>query len=217
MKEKDVEKWSGNMNIKNGIYGFLVVAILALACQLTPVRAESRAAVYFPKGIFSEEPESDRREAARLAKYLVALQEPSFYELKSNSKATAFRFLYLRNFEPPVAIRVEAQTGGAGVVHFKATDGSVGYKPGKLVTEKRVKLDKSQMQTCLDKVGSAGFWSLVTRDAHPDGWDGAQWVLEGVQNGKYQLAERLSPDRGAVRRLGLYFLKLSEEKIRDLD
>lgn len=205
------------MKIKNSIFGCLVVGILVLAWRLTPVKAESRATVYFPKGILSEDVETDRRDATSLAKYLAALQEPSLYELKSNPKATAFRFLYLRNFEPPIAIRIEAQTGGAGVVHFKATDGSVGYKPGKLVTEKRVKLDKDQMQTCLDKVGGTNFWSLATKDANPDGWDGAQWVLEGVQNGKYQLVERLSPDRGTVRRLGLYFLKLSREKIRDLD
>jgi coenzyme F420-reducing hydrogenase delta subunit len=210
-------EWSENVKIKNSILGCLVVGILTLSYQLTPVKAESRAAVFFPKGIFSENGESDRLNAARLAKYLLALQEPSLYELKGNPKAVIFRFLCLRTFNQPFAIRIEAQTNGTGVVCFKATDGTGAYKPGNLVTEKTVKLNKKQMQTCMTKLERADFWSLATKEANLDGCDGAQWVLEGVKNGKYQLVERQSPDRGGVRRLGLYFLKLSREKIRDLD
>jgi hypothetical protein len=206
------------VKVANCIFGWLVVGILGFAsCQLTPVKAEKSAPVFFPKGIFSTIAEADRFNAARYAKYLQALQEPSLYAMKSNPKAAVFRFLCLRTFGQPFVIRVEVRADGGGIVRFKATDGTGGYRPGDLVTDKTVKLDKKQTQVCLAKIDRANFWQLKTKEANKDLRDESQWVLEGVRDGKYNLVERQSPSRGAVRRLGLYFLKLSGEKIRNLD
>jgi hypothetical protein len=34
-----------------------------------------------------------------------------------------------------------------------------------------------------------------------------QWVIEGIDHGKYRLLDRWSPENGPVRELGLYFLR----------
>jgi hypothetical protein len=202
----------------NKICGWVIVAVLGLAtCRLTPVQAEKSASVFFPKGIFSTIGEADQFNAARYARYLRALQEPSLYAMKSNSQAVVFRFLCLRTFGQPFVIRVIARANGGGIVRFKMTDGTGGYRPGDLVADKTVKLDKKQTQRCLARIERADFWQLKTKETNKDLRDEAQWVLEGVRNGKYNLVERQSPSRGGVRRLGLYFIKLSGEKIRDLD
>jgi hypothetical protein len=36
--------------------------------------------------------------------------------------------------------------------------------------------------------------------------DGAQWILEGVKNGKYQVTDRWSPEVGPIRNLGIMML-----------
>ena len=44
--------------------------------------------------------------------------------------------------------------------------------------------------------------------------DGAQWILEGVRNGKYHVVDRWSPEKGdPVRGIGILALKLGRFKI----
>jgi hypothetical protein len=217
-RDMDVGMKSRNGGVRSQTSVWIGLTVAIFACGLTTAAwAAKSAPVYFPKGIFSRVAEADRGRAVRYARYLQALREPSLYELKGNSKAVQFRFLCLRLFDRPFAIRVEALANGGGKVYFKVSDGTGGYRPGNLETIKTVKLTKTQMQSCLSKFIESGFWSLASQTANLDGYDRVPWVLEGVQNGKYNLVERQSPSRGSVRKLGLYLLKLSGEKVRDLD
>ncbi len=38
------------------------------------------------------------------------------------------------------------------------------------------------------------------------GVDGAQWIVEGIKDGRYKVVDRWSPEKGAVRALGLTML-----------
>ncbi|MGD9155418.1 MAG: hypothetical protein PVG90_07945 [Bacillota bacterium] len=203
--------------MKTGVWVGLLVGVAMFTCGLTVIRAKKAAPVYFPKGIFSRFAEADRSNARRYTRYLLALREPSLYGMKRNPKAVQFRFLCLRMFDQPFAIRVKALANGGGRLYFKASDGTGGYRPGNLVTQKTVKLNKTQMQSCLSKFTRYHFLRLLSQANNLDGYDRVPWVLEGVLNGKYNLVERLSPSHGSVRKLGLYMLKLSGEKVRDLD
>lgn len=55
------------------------------------------------------------------------------------------------------------------------------------------------------------FWSLGLDDKAGD--DGAQWIIEGVKDGKYHLVDRWSPKDGQVRELGLMLLDMANLKI----
>ncbi len=58
------------------------------------------------------------------------------------------------------------------------------------------------------------FWSTEQR-SNPNLLEDDEWVLEAVDNGKYHIVHRGSPENGTVKELGVQFLKLSELKIPD--
>jgi hypothetical protein len=47
------------------------------------------------------------------------------------------------------------------------------------------------------------FWSLPSHVNDQTGTDGSQWIVEGVNEGKYHIADRWSPDKGPVRELSV--------------
>lgn len=42
------------------------------------------------------------------------------------------------------------------------------------------------------------------------GNDGAEWILEGVNGGRYHVVDRWTPGAGAYREACLYLLKISD-------
>ncbi len=54
-----------------------------------------------------------------------------------------------------------------------------------------------------------GFWILPTSNQSTPGLDGAQWILEGVNVGKYHVVNRWSPKDGQSRQLMLDLVALS--------
>lgn len=181
-------------------------------------RAETNeTAAFFPSGVFSEKPDADRFNREWYIKHLTALKETGVYGQKKDQKATVFRFLCLRTYEAPFVIRVEQTADGAGMLFFKQSDGTGGYKPGVIVTNKKVKLDKKQMQSLVEKFEGKQFFTLDSRNVGGTSLDGARWLIEGVHNGKYNLVDRCSPGWGTVRQLGGFLIKSSGEKIKNLD
>ena len=83
-------------------------------------------------------------------------------------------------------------------------------------------LTKEQTNRALDRINEVGFWSLPSYEKPTEGvgpsgeksteigLDGAQWILEGIMDGRYQIADRWSPQRGPVRTLGLMMTKLAK-------
>ena len=170
---------------------FVVIACLAFAKE-----------DYFPKGTFSSNQAYDKSSAQRYSKYLAAFREPSLYKLSQLPSAHSYRFLWLRTFHHPVSVRVEIGRDGIGLVTTKVTDGAGGYSPGRMKLNRTRRLTKQQTDWLLERINALGFWSLAVHEA-PGGFDGAQWVIEGVKDGKYHVVDRWSPKSGAVRSLGL--------------
>jgi len=50
------------------------------------------------------------------------------------------------------------------------------------------------------------FWSLPSHTDEENGADGAEWIIEGVKEGKYHVVRRWSPEKGPIRELGLVFV-----------
>jgi len=160
----------------------------------------------FPKGVLGDTPDSDQFKARWYSNDLHALQEPSLLTLAKHPSAEAYRFLWLRTFHHPVAIRIDIRSDGTAVLIQKTASGASGFNAGALFESSARLLSREQTQALLARLNNAGFWDLPSQVHDQTGTDGSQWVIEGVKEGKYHLVDRWSPHIGPVYGLGIYFL-----------
>jgi hypothetical protein len=140
------------------------------------------------------------------AGHLVSMGEPPLYP-PCPEGTTVYRFLWLRTFDPAVAIRVTRSSEEARVI-AKKTNGLGGYEPGDLVENRERVLSEDEWRLLADKVAEVSFWDLESNAAM--GLDGSEWILEGVRNGKYHFVYEWSPKKGPIRELGTAFLEVSK-------
>lgn len=137
-----------------------------------------------------------------------------------NCKIESYRFLWLRTFHWPVAIRLW-QANGQRYLVVKRLSGKGGYEPGRLVVNRRRILTEEQWNTFKGYLDRISYWRLPTEEeveVNPDGSvtvteDGAQWILEGVRENSYHIAVRRGA-KGTYRESCLYLLRLSGLKVR---
>jgi hypothetical protein len=130
--------------------------------------------------------------------------------LRSNKEPSdfAYRFVWSRTFDHPIAIRIK-RSGSSTTLRAVELDGAGGYDPGKVMKEVNRKLRPAEEEAFVAKIEKLGFWRMPAEEQERLGFDGATWILEGMQGGKYHNVERWSPDSGDFRELCLYFLQLS--------
>ena len=160
---------------------------------------------FFPDGTLSK----DSSHADRYSKHLKALHEPSLWESSKTKKTQTYRFLWLRTFDHPIAIRLDVEADGSSLLTTKISSGQGGYEPDRLIQDRSRKLKKEQTDWFLGRLEELQFWSLPTKEADQPNvvnLDGAEWILEATKNGDYHLVERWSPDKGAVHALGIIML-----------
>ena len=188
---------------------FLLIVFVLLLFG-SAIKAQHR---YFPTGALDSSPGTDQFLSKWYSKQLTALDEPSIWLLSKNHKEETYRFLWLRTFHHPVAIRIDVNADGASWLTIKMTSGAGGYDPGHLLRNSKLLLTKEQTDVFLRKLKENQFWELApTRES--DGNDGAQWILEGAKDGKYHIVDRWTPQDGPVRAIGLLMLnELAKLKI----
>lgn len=165
---------------------------------------------YFPSGAFYPKLEQEKYIMEWYTKHLKAMGESSLF-LQSDSPTETYRFLWLRSFHHPVAVRV----WGSGDVHFinvKQMDGQGGYQPGKLIIDHTRPLTNAEWDHFLSLLDQSCYWQLRP-EIDDSGLDGAQWILEGVKEGRYHVVDRWTPQIGDFREACLYLLKLSNPSI----
>jgi hypothetical protein len=151
------------------------------------------------------------------SKQLKALREPYFEEFKNSAEEEAYRFIWLRTFHNPVAIRVTVKEDNYGILSLKVTSGKGGYKPGRIIKKKKIELSESQIDDLRSVVESNKFWEEKKSDSiYNMGLDGAQWIVEVKCEGDYHYIDEWSPEHGCVRNIGLYLLKISGYKPDDI-
>ena len=174
-----------------------VLMILCLLGTTTPAQVR-----YFPDGVWH------RAEGFTLKWYsgqLAALQEPSLWELSKTQQTQSYRFLWLRTFHHPVAIRVDVNADGTSQLTTKMASGAGGYAPGKLIKNSTVTLNKEQTDWFLGKIEQYKFWQLPSVQ-ETMGNDGAQWIVEGIKDRAYHVVDRWTPKDGDLRAIGLVFI-----------
>ncbi len=193
-----------------------------------PVKSRIRLVDYFPPLVFDETEDSNDYTVEWYSKHLEAMQEPSLWLASRSAEAHAYRFLWLRSFHHPVVIRLTIEKNGTGILSAKVTTGKGGYEPGDLRTDKTLALSRAQVNQFLKQLGKAKFWSLPTEkeatvkvDADGNetvevGLDGAQWIIEGAENGKYHIVDRWSTKKGAYRDAALLLIRFAELKFKEI-
>jgi hypothetical protein len=68
-------------------------------------------------------------------------------------------------------------------------DGQAGYDPGKLVEAKDIELSADDSKGFAVLIQNLDFFRLPTDD-DVKGFDGDEWIIEGVSQGKYHIAQR---------------------------
>jgi hypothetical protein len=178
-------------------FALLVTSLLGTA-TLGQVR-------YFPIGSLSDDHQSDRFRAKWYSEQLSALKEPSLWELSTTQKTQSYRFLWLRTFHHPIAIRIDVNADGTSRLTTKMTSGAGGYAPGKLVENHTVTISKDRTNLFLGKIEDRKFWKLPSVEG-TGGNDGAQWIIEGIKDGSYKIVDQWTPRDGDIRAIGLMML-----------
>ena len=174
----------------------VAILMVAIAFGLHTEGAEVR---YFPDNALSDRANRHEFIAQWYGKHLRAMKEPSLFQASKDPSAQAYRFLWLRTFHNPVAVRLQVLPEGDGTVTVTVLSGAGGYDPGKVKVHRVLPVESAQVARFLKALESLGFWSLPGPDPDSDGVDGAQWVLEGTQKGSYRVVDRWSPEKGAYR------------------
>jgi len=154
---------------------------------------------YFPPGSLGHDHQRDEFTNQWYSKHLRSLREPSLWETSQlDLTAEAYRFLYLRSFHHPISVRLVVAQDKTATLISKETHGKGGYEPGRLIRNRTIHMSKRQTEAFLSAPNELSFWSLPTfleAEGNFIQLDGAQWILEGVHEGRYHVVDRWSPDR----------------------
>jgi hypothetical protein len=157
---------------------------------------------YFPPESFAADHDLGQFKAENYPKNLVGMNEPSLLHLPGCVNEI-YRFLWLRAFHPPVAVRVW-QAGGKWFLVAKQLD-----EQGKLTVVKLRPLTENEWLAFKDLLNKASFWTLPTVGGTLNGNDGAQWLLEGAKDKQYHLVDRWVPEDENYRAACIFLLKQS--------
>lgn len=143
--------------------------------------------------------------------HLLAMDEPSLSCGNANSDE-AYRFLWLRSFHQPIAVRV-TRTGSRYELVATALDGAGGYAPGRVAQRIKRELTKDEWDRVTRALQSISFWGMSANPPTEEiGVDGAQWIIEG-RSTSYHVIDRWGGDDG-VAAVGRIFLDLSDVRVR---
>jgi hypothetical protein len=177
-------------------YWLVELRHMAAAAQIT----------YFPISGTSANDGIEKFRSDRYSDQLAALQEPSLWEVSKAQKTESYRFLWLRTFHHPIAIRVDLGADGTAQMTAKMTSGAGGYDPGKLIENWTLTINSGETKRFLGQIDEHNFWKLSSDDKVLGGPDGARWIIEGIKPGTYHIVDRWSPQDGDVRAIGLFMV-----------
>ena len=149
------------------------------------------------------------------------MDEPSLSNIKTTGVET-YRFLWLRTFDHPIAVRVQNHEGRF-LLWSKQLDGKGGYEPGKLVINTTKSITAVEWAAFVGHIEQASFWTLARLELERSevflrevSMDGTMWALEGLRDGQYHYVDRCLPLSGRIRdchtkfhNCCLYLLELS--------
>lgn len=120
---------------------------------------------------------------------LFKIKEPILSNYQGNKDI--FRFTWSRTFDTPLCIRIEKSDDRIWLT-LKVLKGQGGYSIPEIAEDTTVNLSKEKWDKFISEVEKADFWDMQNNN-YDFGFDGATWLLEGVQSKTYHWVERWSP------------------------
>ncbi len=166
---------------------------------------------YFPPGTFT----------SRAANFQVAWYSSDVYQLgetplwpPSSDNEKTFRFIHLGAFTGPKAVTLTVLPDGSGKVKMTM----VRQSPEQTKGEQLAAVPADRVSDFLQHLDRAHFWEIPTESQHR-GFDGAEWIMEGLQDGRYHVAVRWCPglyehsqEDAAFAEAARYLLQLAGQK-----
>jgi hypothetical protein len=173
--------------------------------------------IYFPAGTFLPDKLRENLVVEGYSNCLAAMDEPEIHSLVGKG-VESYRFLYIRSFHLPVAIRLW-EPGGEWRMVVKQLDGNGEIRrrdgggewvfPHKLNVNVTHTLTEGERDSFTGLLAKADFWNLPTIEEECCSKDGATWLMEGVKGRRYHVVDRQSPASGEYREACIYLLKIS--------
>jgi hypothetical protein len=186
-------------------------AVAEVSLKTVETKNASLFVKYFPPGTFT----------SRAADFQVAWYSSDMYQLgetplwpPSSENEKTFRFTYLGAFSGPKAVTLTVLPDGGG----KAKMTMIHQLPEQAKGEQLSTVPANRVSDFLKHLDRAHFWEMPTESQHR-GFDGAEWLMEGVQDGRYHIAVRWCPalyehsqEDAAFAEAARYLLQLAGQK-----
>jgi hypothetical protein len=135
---------------------------------------------------------------------LGTMGEPS---LACATDTPVYRFLWMRTFHHPVAVRVERDDDDWRVIAVEL-DGAGGYDPGDVLRRVDRTLTPYEAQQLEALLARADVWGSPV--AQTDiGVDGSTWIIEARNGPRSRIHHAWTPAQGRERAIGLMFLSFT--------
>ncbi len=125
-------------------------------------------------------------------KTLERMNEPRLPGFAKDVNTDVYRIMILPTWGNPIVVRVQRH-GELYSLSARRLDGHGGYDPGKLAEAKDIELGADDSKSLAVLIQNLNFFQLPTDD-EVTGFDGDQWIIEGVSQGKYHVAVRWCAD-----------------------
>ena len=162
-----------------------IALVLALLCATASAAADDS---YFPVKTKPHGQGVTEFESKWYGQSLERMKEPRLPELAKDQNAEIYRITILPTWGNSISVRVQ-KNGGLYSLSARRLDGQAGYDPGKLVESKDIALGADDSKTLTLLIQNLNFFQMSTED-DVRGFDGDEWIMEAVSNGKYHVAER---------------------------
>ena len=143
-------------------------------------------------------------ESKWFGKPLQRMGEPRLPDLAKNVNADVYRLMILPTWRNSIAVRAERHEDIYSL-SARRLDGLAGYDPGELVEAKDIELTAEDSNSLALLIQNLDFFRLPIDD-DVRGWDGTEWIIEGVSQGKYHIAHRWGAEYGTTKRKLTAFL-----------
>jgi hypothetical protein len=182
------------------------ISILALWCATALAFPED---TYFPIRTKPGGEGVTAFESDWYGKSLQRMNEPRLPELVKDVNAEVYRIMILPTWGNPIVVRAQRH-GDVYSLAARRLDGQGGYDPGKLVESRDIELSADDSKTLTVLIQNLDFYRLPTDD-DIKGFDGDEWIIEGVSQGKYHIVQRwCANDYNPKRRKLIAFLAFNK-------
>jgi hypothetical protein len=130
------------------------------------------------------------------------MNEPNLFEARNGAKTEIYRFMILPTWGNSIAVRVEKK-GERYHLSARRLSGQAGYEVGTLAESKDLELNPDDSKSLASLLEKLNFFQMTTQDK-VRGFDGDEWILEGLNQGKYHVvtrwcASKYDPDKRGLK------------------